>query len=104
MLQLITIWPFADEQVKQVCDKVKGVLVAEMNLGQVIREIQRINTRDIPIVGVNKVNSEAITPFEILDKLEGGGKIMMTYMDYLKTEKFPLFWCAGCVTAQFLVP
>ena len=21
---------------------------------------------------------------------------MMTYMDYLKTEKFPLFWCAGC--------
>ena len=64
VLQLITIWPFADEQVKQVCDKVKGVLVPEMNLGQVIREIQRINTRDIPIVGVNKVNSEAITPLK----------------------------------------
>ncbi|MDI6705958.1 MAG: 2-oxoacid:acceptor oxidoreductase subunit alpha [Bacillota bacterium] len=70
VLQLVTLWPFADDGVRELCRKVKGVVVPEMNLGQVIRELKRVNENNIPIVGVNKVNSEAITPFEILAGIE----------------------------------
>lgn len=70
VLQLVTVWPFADDEVKEVCRKAKGVIVPEMNLGQIIREIERVNDRNIPIVGVNKVNSKAITPYEILEGIE----------------------------------
>ena len=70
VVQLVTIWPFADEEVKEVCRTAKGIVVPEMNLGQVIREIQRLNDDNIPVLGVNKINSEAIDPHEILEKID----------------------------------
>lgn len=70
VLQLVTIWPFADEQVKEVCKKAKGVIVPELNLGQIIGEIEKVNEFGTPVVGVNKVNSLTITPNEILEKIE----------------------------------
>lgn len=70
VLQLITIWPFADEIIQGVCNKVKGVIVPEMNFGQIIREIKRVNIKDIPIIGVNKVNTESIKPYEVLEVIE----------------------------------
>lgn len=70
LLQLVTLWPFADEEVGEACRKAKAVIVPEMNLGQLIGEVRRVNASNIPVVGVNKVNSEMITPGEILEKLE----------------------------------
>lgn len=70
VLQLVTVWPFADDQVKEVCRKVKGVIVPELNLGQIIREVQRVNDSNIPVIGVNKVNSLPITPYEILQSIK----------------------------------
>jgi 2-oxoglutarate ferredoxin oxidoreductase subunit alpha len=69
VVQLVTVWPFADAIVEQVCSRVKGVVVPEMNLGQLIGEIHRVSQKDLPIVGVNKVNSDIITPNEILNAL-----------------------------------
>ena len=40
-----------------------------INLGQLIREVERVNKKNIPIVGVNKVNSLSIHPNEIIDKI-----------------------------------
>ncbi|MHC1720762.1 MAG: 2-oxoacid:acceptor oxidoreductase subunit alpha [Clostridiaceae bacterium] len=76
VLQLITIWPFASDEVRDVCCKAKAVIVPEMNLGQLIGEIKKENTANIPVVGVNKVNSELITPLEILDKIEEVAKCL----------------------------
>lgn len=70
LLQLVTIWPFADDEIREVCSKVKGVVVPEMNLGQIIREVQRLNDFGIPVVAINRVDSQAITPFEIVEKIE----------------------------------
>lgn len=69
VLQLVTLWPFADEEVMEVCSKVKGVVVPELNLGQLVREVHRLNVNQIPILGVNKVNSLSINPYEIIDKI-----------------------------------
>lgn len=69
VLELVTLWPFAEESVMEACQNARAVIVPEMNLGQVLREVQRVAGRNIPVVGVNKVDSKAIRPAEILDKI-----------------------------------
>ena len=39
--RLIGIWPFPDNYIARVGGKVKKVIVAEMNMGKVVREVQR---------------------------------------------------------------
>jgi len=69
VLQLVTVWPFAEEVVRALCQQVKGVVVPELNLGQMIREVERAAAGSVPILGVNKVNSQSIHPQEILEKI-----------------------------------
>lgn len=69
VLQLITLWPFPDDEVREVLINSKAVIVPEMNLGQMIREVKRLNDYNKPVLGVNKVDSTPITPKEILDKI-----------------------------------
>ena len=70
LLQLVTLWPFPSEEVLEICRKVKGAVVPELNLGQVLGEVAKLNPRNIPLFGVNRVDSQMITPYEILGKLE----------------------------------
>lgn len=70
VLKLVTIWPFADREVKEVLSRVKGAVVPEMNLGQIRSEVERYNGRGVPVVGVNRVDCEIITPGEVLAALE----------------------------------
>ena len=39
MVRLITIWPFADKVIEELARKVKGIMVAELNYGQVVHEV-----------------------------------------------------------------
>lgn len=73
VLKLMTIWPFADKEVKKVLNsKVKEVIVPEMNLGQLKSEIEKYNDNKKPIIGINRVDANIISPYEILDVIEGG--------------------------------
>ncbi len=65
----ITIWPFPQERLRELADKVKVMIVVEMNLGQLILEVQRICNNIVKIDGVNKVNGEIIYPEEIVTKV-----------------------------------
>lgn len=69
VLQLITVWPFPDELISQICSKAKAVFVPEMNQGMIVREVQRVNRSNTPVVGVNRIDAEMITPTEILDAI-----------------------------------
>lgn len=40
-VRLVTIWPFADKIIAEVAKKVRGILVAELNFGQVVGEVER---------------------------------------------------------------
>lgn len=70
VLQLKTVWPFADKEVSEVLARCRKVIVPEMNLGQVIREVQRLNTYGTQVVGVNRADCRIMTPQEILDEIE----------------------------------
>lgn len=72
MVRLMTIWPFADKVVKKVASKCKGILVPEMNYGQLVFEIERAAAGQSKIVSLPKYNTEIFTPAEIgsaIDKL-----------------------------------
>jgi len=73
-VRLKTIWPFPDKAVKRLAESAERIIVPEMNLGQISREVQRVacNTEVIPL---NKIGGgELITPEELLAKILEGGK------------------------------
>lgn len=70
MVRLMTIWPFADKVVKSVASKVKGILVPEMNYGQLVLEIERAAGGQAKVVSLPKFNTEIFTPKEIITAIE----------------------------------
>jgi 2-oxoglutarate ferredoxin oxidoreductase subunit alpha len=67
VLQLMTIWPFADKKIASLGERAKTVVVPEMNYsGQVAGEVQRILGAGADIRKVNSYNGEIITPQDIL--------------------------------------
>ena len=67
VLQLITLWPFADREVENLCQKVKTVVVTEMNYsGQVAGEVRKVLGSSADVRRVNSFNGQVITPQDIL--------------------------------------
>ncbi len=67
VLQLVTVWPFPDEEVAALGKKVKTVVVPEMNYGgQLAGEVQRVLGPDKDIRRVNCYNGQVMTPSVIL--------------------------------------
>ena len=67
--RLIGIWPFPDSYVARVGQRVKKVIVAEMNMGKVCREVQRCLGRDVEVILSSKPGVAMHTPMEILDEI-----------------------------------
>jgi len=63
LLRLKTIWPFPQEELLRVGQKAKRVIVPEMNLGQIVREVQRVLPRAEPY---SRTDGQVITPQEIV--------------------------------------
>ena len=63
-LRLKTIWPFADAAVGRLAARVKGILVAELNYGQLVGEVTRA-AHGTPVRPCLKYNMLDFTPQEI---------------------------------------
>ena len=66
MLKLITLWPFPRSFVQLLIKAGKTLLVPEMNMGQVSREVKRVNEGMTQVLTLNKIDGTIITPKEIL--------------------------------------
>ncbi|MCX5838765.1 MAG: 2-oxoacid:acceptor oxidoreductase subunit alpha [Deltaproteobacteria bacterium] len=67
VLQLITIWPFADKEVALLGQRAKTVVVTEMNYsGQVAGEVRKVLGSGADLRKVNSFNGDIITPRDIL--------------------------------------
>jgi 2-oxoglutarate ferredoxin oxidoreductase subunit alpha len=62
-LRLITVWPFAREQVEKFSKNLDIILVPEMNLGQLAREIERF--ADCDVIPISKIGGIPHTIDEI---------------------------------------
>jgi len=69
LLQLVTLFPFPRESVETVLHQCRAVLVPEMNLGQISREVKRVNQKDTRVTTYNRVDGQLITPEEIYSQL-----------------------------------
>ena len=70
MFRPITVWPFPDEQVSALPDRVKSLIMVEHNYGQMLREIQRNVLGRVPIEFIGRINGTVIPPQEILEKIQ----------------------------------
>ena len=79
MLRLITIWPFADKAVFELARRVKGILVVELNYGQIVNEVKRAANGQCPVELCAKYNMQIFEPEEIEEAIDrlianvGGG-------------------------------
>ncbi|OGP92189.1 MAG: hypothetical protein A2157_00595 [Deltaproteobacteria bacterium RBG_16_47_11] len=54
---------------EKVLQTSKFLLVPEMNMGQISREVKRVNRGVAKVFALNKVDGTIITPQEILDRM-----------------------------------
>ncbi len=66
-LRLITIWPFPNDAVKDMAEKVDTIYVPEMNLGQLAHPIREASEGKAKIVQIPRIGGPIHTPREIVD-------------------------------------
>ena len=69
MAQLLSVWPFPRKTISGLLQGKKAALVPELNLGQIRREVLRVNDGRTKVLGLNKMDGTMITPDEILKRL-----------------------------------
>ncbi|MGB9740705.1 MAG: 2-oxoacid:acceptor oxidoreductase subunit alpha [Candidatus Bathyarchaeia archaeon] len=68
LLRPITLWPFPEKHFANAAKKAKKVIVAEMNCGQLLREVQRV-AKETPVAFLSKLGEDPHTPMEILEEI-----------------------------------
>ena len=69
LLQILSLWPFPRREVEMVLERVKTALVPELNMGQISREVKRVNDGRAQVHRHGKMDGSMITPDEILNRL-----------------------------------
>jgi 2-oxoglutarate ferredoxin oxidoreductase subunit alpha len=69
LLQLLTLWPFPRGPVEKALTGRRAAVVPELNMGQIRREVLRVNDGRTQVLGLPKMSGRMITPDEILVRL-----------------------------------
>ncbi len=69
LIQLVTLWPFPRQAVEPVLRRVRATLVPELNMGQMSREVKRVNQGASRIETLNRTDGQLITPDQIVARL-----------------------------------
>jgi len=64
-----TIWPFPEKAIFELAEKVKTIMVCEMNLGQLVYEVERAVKGKARVELLSKASGELITPKDIMKKV-----------------------------------
>jgi 2-oxoglutarate ferredoxin oxidoreductase subunit alpha len=67
LLRLVSIWPFPEQKLLELAEQALVFIVAEMNLGQIRREVARHVNQ--PVTGVNHAGGAMIPPQPILREI-----------------------------------
>jgi 2-oxoglutarate ferredoxin oxidoreductase subunit alpha len=70
LVQLVTLFPFPKNTVVNIMRQCRAVLVPEMNMGQISREVNRVNTGRTEVVKYNRIDGQMITPLEIFNEIQ----------------------------------
>lgn len=73
MFRPITVWPFPEEALLRVIKNnkhLRQIIVAELNDGQMLLEVQRVVEGRVPVSFLGKIDGTTITPAEVLNKVK----------------------------------
>ncbi len=69
LLRLITVWPFAERQVRELAEQVKAFVVPEINYGQIVFEVERCASGKAKTVLVPHMGGGVHQPEAILEAI-----------------------------------
>jgi 2-oxoglutarate ferredoxin oxidoreductase subunit alpha len=69
LLVLKTLWPVPENVIRHAARNARRIVVVEMNLGQYVREIERILPRN-PVVFCGQMDGRLITPARITETID----------------------------------
>ncbi|MCX7683522.1 MAG: 2-oxoacid:acceptor oxidoreductase subunit alpha [Anaerolineae bacterium] len=69
-LKLQTLWPFPEEVVEHAAARLHRIVVPELNMGQLAREVERVAGRH-KVHRINRADGEIMQPSEIVAVIEG---------------------------------
>ncbi|QGY41525.1 2-oxoacid:acceptor oxidoreductase subunit alpha [Pseudodesulfovibrio cashew] len=72
LLKLKTLFPYPRRQQEKVMATAKTLVVPEMNMGQISREVKRVNTGRASVRTINRIDGQIVTPSEILKVIMQG--------------------------------
>jgi len=67
LLEPTVLWPFPAKAVLEMARRVKAIVVPELNLGQMAREVELASRCSIPVHRLGRVDGNPITPQQIVD-------------------------------------
>jgi 2-oxoglutarate ferredoxin oxidoreductase subunit alpha len=65
LMKPLTIWPFPDKHIEARKGQIKRMIVAEMNLGQMVNEVKRVAGGAFEVQAVLRIDGEPIAPEQI---------------------------------------
>jgi 2-oxoglutarate ferredoxin oxidoreductase subunit alpha len=68
-LRLVVIWPFPDRRLRDLAERVKGIVVPEINLGQVVLEVERCAAGKCGVISVPHAGGSVHDPKVIYDAI-----------------------------------
>jgi len=69
-LRLITVWPFPDFKIRELASRIKAFVVPELNMGQIVREVERAAGGAAKVTGVPHAGGTVHRPEVILQAIE----------------------------------
>lgn len=70
LIQPVTLWPFPDELIAKMAEQADAFIVPEMNMGMMVREVERAAHGKAEVIGQSLVTWEMFTPAQVLAKIE----------------------------------
>jgi 2-oxoglutarate ferredoxin oxidoreductase subunit alpha len=65
-LRLITIWPFPEEKIRELSKQVRAFVVPEINMGQMVREVERCAAGRAAVYPVNRPGGDILGAEQVL--------------------------------------
>ena len=69
LYRLKTLWPFPEEPVRELADQVDTIIVVEMNVGKLVKEVERAVCGKAKVVSLTKVGGQLPFSREILEEI-----------------------------------
>jgi 2-oxoglutarate ferredoxin oxidoreductase subunit alpha len=66
-LRLITVWPFPEEQIRELAKGIRAFVVSEINMGQIVREVERCTAGQAQVFGANRAGGDILEPHHVLN-------------------------------------